>query len=396
MEQILRDYNSKIASLIITVLFILNGIAYGIDMPTKFHLRVSIGGESTYSRVSDMMQKGYKEHEESVDVFIKKYADKSIALKDIPELNAEFMAAIISCGANDMLDRLNKALEARGGRIQIIFVDKEDELPVFKSYTIFGHAGTYITVFAIRGQEKTDIGRREIIARIFHEIRKRSIIARERFNKINWDIVSKTKAQDKVSQLLRIFDNESYEMQRQIVTKSKIEDPDLLEEFKNLEFDEQYSNMLRHYGISFPYIIIKLGKDEYVIRLSGVKINDAVLTSLNSKIVLEFLSSPNTTIFDSSAVAFSIREIGIQVTEKAISFLISNLEHRTSANVDRIAFAIHNYSEKELIRAFQHPKVKQGGDTAKNGVILAMSRSVGGSRKMFIDGLSQILDHEGV
>ncbi len=39
MEKIKKDYNVKIISLLIAVLFTFNSTVYGIDIPTKNHLR---------------------------------------------------------------------------------------------------------------------------------------------------------------------------------------------------------------------------------------------------------------------------------------------------------------------------------------------------------------------
>jgi len=66
-------------------------------------------------------------------------------------------------------------------KIQIIFVKNEDELPVFEGSPVWGHAGAYITVFVLEGEETTVDGRRAIIGRIFHEIRARSTRAKNLF-----------------------------------------------------------------------------------------------------------------------------------------------------------------------------------------------------------------------
>lgn len=51
MKKINKDYNLKIASLLITVMFLFNSVVYGIDLSKNTHLRVPVGNYDRINRV---------------------------------------------------------------------------------------------------------------------------------------------------------------------------------------------------------------------------------------------------------------------------------------------------------------------------------------------------------
>ncbi len=53
MKKIKKVLNVQIILSVIAVLFIFNSTAYGIDLPKKLHLRISIGESDTYKRIAD-------------------------------------------------------------------------------------------------------------------------------------------------------------------------------------------------------------------------------------------------------------------------------------------------------------------------------------------------------
>ena len=121
-------------------------------------------------------------HQDSIDEFIKQRANTAKNLSAIPYLEEEFTQCINACGANNMLTRLKTTLASAGGKIQIIFVKSGDELPVFDGEIAWGHAGAYVTVFALESEKDSKEGRQKIIGRLFHEIRARSTRAKKLFD----------------------------------------------------------------------------------------------------------------------------------------------------------------------------------------------------------------------
>jgi len=138
-------------------------------------------------------QSRYAHHNETshdpnaIDTIIKNLSERAMSLNhsedtDVMALSLEFREAISACEAEHMLDRLEKVLLKTGGEIQIIEVDRESELPQLNDRTVWGHAGKYITIFALKGELATIRGRAKIIGRLFHEIRARSTRARDIWN----------------------------------------------------------------------------------------------------------------------------------------------------------------------------------------------------------------------
>ncbi|MCX5677547.1 MAG: methyltransferase [Candidatus Omnitrophica bacterium] len=129
-----------------------------------------------------MMEEERVLHREDMDEVIERHAKNAKDLFDassLEDLKKEFMERIVDCGANNMLSRLKATLASTGGQVQVIFVKSEDELPVFEGKKVWGHAGTSVTAFALESEKDSKEGRREIIARLFHEIRARSTLAGE-------------------------------------------------------------------------------------------------------------------------------------------------------------------------------------------------------------------------
>lgn len=51
-----KDFNVKIISLVVAVLFVFNSAVYGIDIPIKSHLRVPVGETNTYKRLTEAIK----------------------------------------------------------------------------------------------------------------------------------------------------------------------------------------------------------------------------------------------------------------------------------------------------------------------------------------------------
>ena len=203
-------------------------------------------------------------HQTDIDEIIKRYGEAREA-KTLPEvkyysygLEQSFqdyvVDAIEACGAEGMLARLYLALfEEKEGRshgrgaIQIIFVDSENDLPEFKETPdskpkkVWGHAGRYVTVFALRDEQNTEEGRRRILGRLFHEIRARSRRARELFQ----ERLPATKAE--VQALQEEFERDSLAIQAQAEETGTITDERLRKEFAHLGFDYHPQKELRDY-----------------------------------------------------------------------------------------------------------------------------------------------------
>ncbi|HAZ10228.1 MAG: hypothetical protein A2047_03000 [Omnitrophica bacterium GWA2_41_15] len=253
-----KVFNIKIISIPIIMLFVFNSAVYGIDLPRNtLHnkLRVPVG--NSYERMLQAMQQKYEEHETSLDKKIKELAKDSKSLSEISGLENEFIAIIKDGGFENMLEKLNIVLGNTGGRIQVIFVEDETKLPQFEGKSVWGHAGTFITVFAVREKgeneeavENDENIRKRIIGRIFHEIRARSTIAKKRFDEVNWAALSESEAEAKIRELLSSFEKQNEEIQKQIEAERKISSGTLFSEFKALEFDEQVSNRLRDYAMT--------------------------------------------------------------------------------------------------------------------------------------------------
>jgi len=223
------------------------------------------GNPETFQEVLDKMWDELDtRHQTDIDEIIERYG-KANEAKILPEVKYYsygleqnfqdyFENAIEACGAENMLTRLYFALleEKEGGShgrgaIQIIFVDSEDDLPEFKETPnskpkkVWGHAGRYVTVFALRDEQNTEEGRRRILGRLFHEIRARSRRAKELLEGRD------PATREEVYALKEEFERDNLTIQTQVEETGTITDERLKKEFIHLGFDYHPAKELRDY-----------------------------------------------------------------------------------------------------------------------------------------------------
>jgi len=236
----------------------------GQEMPDESSAR--------YDRHEDPKNRNPK----AIDTVIERYArvGSALAFSQINyPLGSEFYdIAIDNCKADAMLDRLHQNLFKDGGRIQVIFVDSEDDLPEFQEspdsepVKVWGHAGTYITVFALTGEETTEEGRRKIIGRIFHEIRARSTLLDDLYN----DAKTRPATRREATAALARFERDNNLIQQQIEQHGRITNRRLAAQFTELRFDPHPRNSLRDYK----------GDDEGVDKIEGGEVPASIEDSL--------------------------------------------------------------------------------------------------------------------
>jgi hypothetical protein len=209
------------------------------------------GNSKVYQEMRRMMERRLDAHQGPIDEFIKQHATKARGLSGIPYLEDEFVECVDACGAKNMFARLKTTLISAGGQIQVIFVDSESDLPTFEGKKVWGHAGTFVTVFALENEKETPEGRRKIIARLFHEIRARSTRARELFDKA---VAQKEPAEADIEDLMEAlqdgFEKENLEIQSEVERGGRIDNDKLRPEFANLTFSIHPDMLSRDYTIS--------------------------------------------------------------------------------------------------------------------------------------------------
>jgi hypothetical protein len=141
-----------------------------------------VGSPEIYQAMRGMMEDSLAAHQKPIDEFIRTHSAKVAPLSAIPDLVKELIACIRGCDAENMLTRLKTTLSSAGGQIQVIFAKTEEDLPMLGEKRVWGHAGRYVTAFALESEKLTKEGRRKIIGRLFHEIRARSKRAKELFD----------------------------------------------------------------------------------------------------------------------------------------------------------------------------------------------------------------------
>ncbi|MCX5677689.1 MAG: hypothetical protein NTY76_01075 [Candidatus Omnitrophica bacterium] len=199
-----------------------------------------------------MMEERLIAHQDPIDEFIKDHANLTKSLSSIPYLEEDFKACITACGADNMLNRLKVTLSSSECRIQVIFVKSEDELPIFSGKKVWGHSGTYVTVFALDNEKDSKEGRRKIIARLFHEIRARSTKAKELFDEEFKDKNPTTS--EEISAFIistrKRFENDNLRIEREVGQGGRIENNSLRLEFANLTFAVHPDVINRDYAMS--------------------------------------------------------------------------------------------------------------------------------------------------
>lgn len=225
---------NKAIAMVLTCLFCIDTLSFAASDT----LAPSVSNPQIWQAMRRMMEEKLASHQQPIDDFIKDRANRTKKLSAIPHLEEELARCVEDCGASNMLSRLKTTLTAAGGQIQIIFVDSEDELPVFDGKKVWGHAGKYITVFALKNEEGTQDGRRKIIGRLFHEIRARSTKAKElfdqEFREEKPSTVEQIEASIKSSQ--ERFEKDNLRIQDEVTRVGRIENPRLAKEFTELIF----------------------------------------------------------------------------------------------------------------------------------------------------------------
>lgn len=236
-----------------------------------------VGNPQTYDNMRSVMESKYAakcaNHQGPIDKFILEHSGRAKSLYAVVNLNQEFEACIEACKANTMLTRLRDTMRQSGpGQIQVIFLRQDEKPREFDGKPVWGHAGTYVTVFVSKEEEDALNGRneeealkakRKIVGRLFHEIRARSKRAKELFDKAwgkkwagEWkqnppapgeiDAFIKEQAEE--------FEKDNINIQNQIEQGLYITDPvvrkELQEEFENLEFAAKLDIINRDYAMA--------------------------------------------------------------------------------------------------------------------------------------------------
>lgn len=206
-----------------------------------------VGNPKVYQEMRKMMEERLATHQDTIDEFIKQHASKAKSLSQIPGLKDKFMQCIKDCNAENMFSRLETTLAYQGGSIQVIFLDKDENPPKFEGKDVWGHAGTYITVFARKDDDK-----KEMLARLFHEIRARSKRAKELFDE-EFDKerpVTQEQIDAFTKRLQEKFESDNLEIENQIKIAGNIKEPILRQEFTNLTFATHPDVMNRDYAMA--------------------------------------------------------------------------------------------------------------------------------------------------
>lgn len=210
------------------------------------------GNPKVYKEMHNLMEERLASHQEPIDEFIKQNSGRAKSLSAIPYLEEEFMRSINACGANSMLTRLKTTLASAGGKVQIIFVKNENELPIFDGQKAWGHAGTYVTVFALESEKDSKEGRKKIIGRLLHEIRARSTRAKELFDE-EFKGQKLTTEEEIIAFIISMrerFEKDNLQIQQQIEQSNNITNQSLANEFASLTFAMHPDVMNRDYAMA--------------------------------------------------------------------------------------------------------------------------------------------------
>ncbi|MBL7073169.1 MAG: WD40 repeat domain-containing protein [Candidatus Omnitrophica bacterium] len=162
--------------------FLLNGVCFAnIDT-----LATLSGNPDIYSDMKKMMNQRLSEHKKFINKAIKDYAenhaDSVKGLEDLSGINQKFREGVRLSKGEDAVKGLEEVLSSSDGRIQVIFVKNSNALPIFEGKMVWGHAGTYVTAFALESERDTIEGKKKIVARLIHEIWARSTRAKQLYD----------------------------------------------------------------------------------------------------------------------------------------------------------------------------------------------------------------------
>jgi len=261
-----KAHNFKILSVLLSIVFLCNTTLYSCPA-SKETLRVPVGTTATQVRIEQVMEATYHRHNEdssapgAPDRVIRDYAERQEihALSEFEELETELEDTMRLSGAVDTLRRLLDVLLNRAGgdegQIQFIFVESEDDLPVFEGEVVYAHPGSRaITVFIVTDQRPEDYfrdenNRRETIAIICREMMLRSTRARERFEamvaerELSEDEVA---SEENVAWALKELEDDADAIRNEISVYGRIRPiAPLYNEFAGLHFDKNVSPLLR-------------------------------------------------------------------------------------------------------------------------------------------------------
>ncbi|MCX5692721.1 MAG: hypothetical protein NTX47_03445 [Candidatus Omnitrophica bacterium] len=102
-----KDFDVKVISLVIAMLFVLNNIAYGIDMPRNApqKLRVPVG--NSYERMLQAMLQKYEQHGRSLDAEtmkreIRRKAIEAIEASNLPDMNPDKCISLLKVSEREI------------------------------------------------------------------------------------------------------------------------------------------------------------------------------------------------------------------------------------------------------------------------------------------------------
>ncbi|HPM42797.1 MAG TPA: hypothetical protein PLV52_03105, partial [Candidatus Omnitrophota bacterium] len=199
------------------------------------------------------MERRLVSHQDTIDAFIESHAQNIRALSEIPGLQDEFNRCVASSDAAETIERLNAALSDARARIQVIVLQDESELPRLDDGTvIWGHAGTYVTVFALAEEIGSWESNRSIVARLFHEIRARSTRSKQLFDMemARTDLGTSLSPAEIADNLQERFEDGNLQIENEVERYGGIQNVFLRDEFVALTFERHPSPLNRDYATS--------------------------------------------------------------------------------------------------------------------------------------------------
>jgi|GEM_PF-1483475 len=231
----------KSAAMILVCLFVVNTVCFA-DMDT---LATLAGNPDIYAEMKEDMNERLSDHQRYIDESIKEYAeghaDSVVSVTDLSGINDVFRESVRLSKGEDAVKQMEEVLVSSGGRIQVMFIENENKLSVFEGKIVWGHAGTYVTVFALKSEKNTENGIRKIVGRIFHEIWARSTRAKDLYEEEIRKAQPKTPEEVKYAAMAS---REKYEKEVELVVAEMeefgfIHSPRLQEIFGNLLFENK-------------------------------------------------------------------------------------------------------------------------------------------------------------
>jgi len=243
-----RPWDKAIAILIVCIFFI-NSFSFA----QSDTLAPRVGNPDVYEAMWDRMQDDHQIH---IDEHILRHRDQIKSISDplLQPLHHEFNKYIETSDYTEMLSDLNSALAKAGGQIQVLLLKPDQSPPAFYGRTVWGHAGTFVTAYAYENELNSPMLRRKIIGRLFHEIRARSTLLKDKVDK-ELRLKNPSSLPEKLLLAFREtekFERESEEIQTQIERCGMIMSPVLRKEFAELKFDTHPSSMYRDYASGSP------------------------------------------------------------------------------------------------------------------------------------------------